>query len=225
MTATGTGAADPAGVNPRREHGWAVGPDERILTAASVITVARTFAAVALALSAAVVDDRQTALRLLVAALVTYWVGDVADGAVARWFGHETRFGAVLDIVCDRACASAFYLGLLWHLPGLVLPIGVYLFEFAVVDTVLSLAFVAWPLLSPNYFDLVDSTIHRWNWSKPAKAVNSSAFAVLLLVTESVVLCTAIAVVLLALKVASLVRLVRLGIPVPGLHTSTTQPT
>jgi len=196
-------------------HGWAAGPDPRILTPATIITVVRTLAAVALGLAAAGADDRDTALRLLVASLAAYWIGDIADGAVARWFGHETRFGAVLDIVCDRACAFCFYLGVVWLLPGLLVPVGVYVLEFAVVDTVLSLAFVAWPLLSPNYFNLVDRAVWRWNWSMPAKAVNSSAFAVLLLWTQDVVVCTAIAAVLLAVKVTSLVRLVRLGVPVP----------
>lgn len=203
-------------------HGWATGPDRRIATPATVVTVVRTLAALALALGAATVDDRDTALQLLIASLVTYWVGDMADGALARWGDHETRFGAVLDIVCDRACALAFYLGVLWHLPNLVLPIGVYVLEFAVVDTVLSLAFVAWPLLSPNYFHLVDRTIYNWNWSLPAKAVNSSAFGVLLLLTQNVWLCTMIAMLLLGLKLASLVRLTSLGIPVPGLRTGRT---
>jgi len=212
-TRAGAGGAPAAAES---EHGWALAPDRRILTGANAITVVRTLLAVGLGLAAATVNDRDTALQLLVASLVIYWVGDVADGAVARWFDHETRFGAVLDIVCDRACAFVFYLGVVWYLPHLALPVGVYVLEFAVVDMVLSLAFVAWPLLSPNYFHLVDRQIWRWNWSKPAKAVNSSAFAVLLLVTESVPLCTAIAVVLLAVKTASLARLVRLGVPLPG---------
>ena len=49
----------------------------------------------------------------------------------------------MLDVVCDRACALAFYVGVAWHLPELALPVAVYLLEFAVVDMVLSLAFVA----------------------------------------------------------------------------------
>ncbi len=217
MGATGTGSA--AGSLPGRtgeRHGWAVGPDRRVLTAATWITAVRTLAAVGLALGAATADDRSTTLRLLVASLAVYWVGDVLDGAVARWRDQETRFGAVFDIVCDRACALCFYAGVVWFLPALALPVGVYVLEFAVVDTVLSLAFLAWPLLSPNYFDLVDRTVWLWNWSVPAKAVNSSVFALLLLWTESVLVCTPIAVALLVLKTVSLVRLVRLGVPVPA---------
>ena len=199
-----------------REHGWAYAPDARTLTGATVITIVRTLVAVVLAFLATRADTPDTTLWLLVASLVTYWAGDILDGAYARWRDQETRFGGVLDVVCDRACALAFYVGVAWHLPGLALPVGIYLLEFAVADMVLSLAFVAWPLLSPNYFYLVDRTIWRWNWSKTAKALNSSVFAVLLLVTENIWLCTAIALALMGLKIASLVRLVRLGIPVPG---------
>ena len=199
-----------------REHGWAYAPDARTLTGATVITIVRTLGATVLAFLATQADTDDAALWLLVASLGTYWVGDVLDGAYARWRDQETRFGGVLDVVCDRACALAFYVGVAWHLPGLALPVAVYLLEFAVADMVLSLAFVAWPLLSPNYFYLVDRTIWRWNWSKTAKALNSSIFAVVLLVTQNVWLCTAIALALMALKLVSLVRLVRLGIPVPG---------
>jgi CDP-diacylglycerol--glycerol-3-phosphate 3-phosphatidyltransferase len=212
VTTTETDGVGPVTEQP---HGWATGPDRSVLNGANAITVVRTLAAVAFGLAATTAETTDSALLLLVVSLAVYWAGDVLDGAWARWFDVETRFGGVLDVVCDRVCALVFYLGVVWHLPGLAVPVGVYLLEFAVVDMVLSLAFVSWPLISPNYFYLVDRTMWRWNWSKPAKAVNSAFFAVLLLVTQSVWLCTTIAVALLALKVASLVRLVRLGVPVP----------
>ena len=184
---------------------------ERLDTSANVVTLIRTVAAVVLAGLAV----REESLTLLVAALVVYWVGDMADGLVARVRGCETRIGAVLDILCDRFCAATFYLGLAWLSPEFVLPILIYLFEFMVVDCFLSLAFLAWPIRSPNYFYVVDRTLWLWNWSKTGKAVNSSIFAVLLLVTGWVWLGVAIAVALLVLKSVSLVRLGRLGLPVP----------
>jgi CDP-diacylglycerol--glycerol-3-phosphate 3-phosphatidyltransferase len=184
---------------------------ERLDTSANVVTLIRTVAAVVLAGLAV----REESLTLLVAALVVYWVGDMADGLVARVRGCETRIGAVLDILCDRLCAATFYLGLAWLSPEFVLPILIYLFEFMVVDCFLSLAFLAWPIRSPNYFYVVDRTLWLWNWSKTGKAVNSSIFAVLLLVTGWVWLGVAIAVALLVLKSVSLVRLGRLGLPVP----------
>ncbi len=194
---------------------------ERLGTPATVVTALRTVATLVLAGMAI----REDSLPLLVASLAVYWVGDIVDGTVARVMRCETRIGAVLDILCDRVSAAVFYLGLAWLEPEFTLPVLVYLTEFLVVDAFLSLAFLAWPIRSPNYFHVVDRTIWLWNWSKPAKAVNSSAFAVLLLVTESVVLCTGIAAALLVLKLASLVRLVRLGVPVPAMVPTPLVPT
>jgi CDP-diacylglycerol--glycerol-3-phosphate 3-phosphatidyltransferase len=155
-------------------------------------------------------------LELLVAALVVYWAGDSLDGFIARIRGCETRMGAVLDVLCDRFCAAAFYIGLVWLHHEYAVPVFLYLAEFMVIDCFLTLAFLAWPIRSPNYFFVVDRTIWVWNWSKPGKAVNSSLFAVLLLVTKMPWLGAVIAVGLLALKIASLVRLARLGLPIPA---------
>jgi CDP-diacylglycerol---glycerol-3-phosphate 3-phosphatidyltransferase len=195
--------------------------DERLLTGATIVTFVRTTASVAVALYAA--HDRS--LTLLLVALGVYWVGDMADGALARLTGTETRIGAVLDIVSDRLCAAGFYLGFVWLDPSMALPVGIFLLEFAVVDSFLSLAFLAWPLKSPNYFDLVDLPIWRANWSKVGKAVNSSAVALLMVGTRSVLLCSAVALALLAVKIWSLVRLSRLGLPVPGGCAATRPPT
>jgi CDP-diacylglycerol--glycerol-3-phosphate 3-phosphatidyltransferase len=185
---------------------------ERIGTSATLITAIRTVAAVLLA-GLAISGE---SLSLLVASLAVYWVGDMLDGLVARLRGCETRIGAVLDILCDRFCAAAFYLGLAWLQPEHVLPVLVYLAEFMVVDCFLSLAFLAWPIRSPNYFFVVDRQLWLWNWSKPAKAANSAIFAVILLVTGMPLLGLAIALVLLALKCVSLARLAHVGLPVPA---------
>jgi CDP-diacylglycerol--glycerol-3-phosphate 3-phosphatidyltransferase len=186
--------------------------EERLLTGATVITFVRTIASVVLAAMAA----HQQSLTLLVVALGVYWVGDMLDGFYARVRDCETRIGAVLDIMCDRFNAAAFYIGLAWLQPDLSPAIFVYLAEFMVVDCFLSIAFLAWPIRSPNYFFVVDRTIWLWNWSKPAKAVNSALFAVLLLVTGWMWVGLAIATALLVLKCVSLRRLAQLGLPVPG---------
>lgn len=184
---------------------------ERIGTSATVVTGIRTVAAVVLAGLAI----RGDSLSLLVASLAVYWVGDMLDGFYARVRDCETRIGAVLDIMCDRLNAAAFYIGLAWLQPDLSPAIFVYLAEFMVIDCFLSMAFLAWPVRSPNYFFVVDRPIWLWNWSKPAKAVNSALFAVLLLATGWMWVGLAIASALLVLKCVSLVRLVRIGIPVP----------
>src|SRR5215218_4309300 len=127
---------------------WTDVDTERIGTSATLITGVRTVAAVVLAGVAAHEDS----LRLLVVALVVYWLGDMLDGFVARVRGCETRIGAALDILSDRFCAAAFYVGLMWLEPGYAPAVLVYLAEFMVVDCYLSLAFLAWPIRSPNYF-------------------------------------------------------------------------
>ena len=191
---------------------WTHPDQERVGTSATVITFVRTVASVVLAGLAA----RDESLTLLVVALVVYWAGDSLDGFVARIRGCETRIGAVLDILCDRFCAAAFYIGLVWLQPDYAVPVFIYLAEFMVVDCFLSIAFLAWPVRSPNYFYVIDRPLWLWNWSKPGKAVNSSLFAVLLLVTGWVWLAAAIATALLVMKTASLVRLGRIGLPVPA---------
>jgi CDP-diacylglycerol--glycerol-3-phosphate 3-phosphatidyltransferase len=199
--------ADPADLDVWTDLG-----EERVGTTATVVTGVRTVVAVVLAGAAA----HQHSLTLLVVALVVYWVGDMADGGVARLLGCETRIGAALDILCDRFCAAAFYVGLMWLKPDYAPAVLVYLAEFMVVDCYLSLAFLAWPIRSPNYFFVVDRPLWLWNWSKPGKAMNSSLFAVLLLVTGWWQVGVVIATALLALKCVSLVRLTRLGLPVPA---------
>jgi CDP-diacylglycerol--glycerol-3-phosphate 3-phosphatidyltransferase len=198
--------------DPRTLDVWTDVDGERVGTSATVITGVRTVAAVVLAGVAA----HQESLTLLIASLVVYWVGDMLDGFVARIRGCETRIGASLDILCDRFCAAAFYIGLMWLEPQFAPAVLIYLAEFMVVDCFLSLAFLAWPIRSPNYFFVVDRPLWLWNWSKPGKAVNSSIFAVLLLVTGWVWLGVVIASALLVMKSASLVRLGRLGLPVPA---------
>lgn len=191
--------------------GWADPADERLWTSATVITFARTVVAVVLAAWAALAAD----LTLLVGSLVVYWLGDILDGTVARLRACETRVGAALDIFSDRLCAASFYVGLAFLMPEVSPAVFVYLLEFMVVDSFLSTAFLAWPIRSPNYFYLVDRRIWAWNWSAPAKAVNSALFAVLLLVTGWMWAGLAVASALLVLKLVSLHRLMGLGVPVP----------
>ncbi len=192
-------------------RGCLVPGQERLLTGATMVTFGRTALSLGLALYGAFAHS----LAWLLAALLAYWIGDIADGALARLTDSETRIGAAFDIICDRLCAVTFYVGLAWIYPGMSVAVGVYLFQFAVVDTFLSLGFLAWPLVSPNYFYRVDVMIWRLNWSKIGKTLNSSLFAVLLLLTHSVTLGIVIGCGLLALKVWSLVRLMRIGLPVP----------
>jgi CDP-diacylglycerol--glycerol-3-phosphate 3-phosphatidyltransferase len=61
-------------------------------------------------------------------------------------------------------------------------PVAIFLVQFMVVDCLLSLSFLRWPLLSPNYFGAVHRGVYRWNWSPPAKSVNTAGVVGLILV-------------------------------------------
>jgi len=216
-----TGASGIGTVDPRTLDVWATPESERFLTPATIITFVRTIATVVIigfALHQGLPDDDafwSPALKLMTVALGVYWLGDMLDGQVARRMHHETRIGAVLDIMSDRMCAAAFYFGLAWLHPEFTVPVLLYLAEFMVIDCFLSIAFLAWKVRSPNYFYVIDPTIYRLNWSHPAKAVNSALFAVLMLVTQQPWIAGVIAGGLLVFKIVMLVRLARIGLPIP----------
>ncbi len=172
----------------------------------------RTVLAVGLALAAA----GQESLTLILVATGIYWVGDMADGVVARMMRRETRTGAVLDIICDRMCASVIYIGLVWLLPNMWIPIAIYLLSFSVLDLMLSLSFLLFPLSSPNYFYLADPLIYKLNWSRVAKGINSALFLVVVIAFESVLIATLLAIALTALKLYSLYLLSKVEVPTSG---------
>jgi CDP-diacylglycerol--glycerol-3-phosphate 3-phosphatidyltransferase len=184
---------------------------ESLRTLPNAVTLVRTVGALVLG-SLALADGSRT---LLLAAVATYWLGDIADGALARRTGSETRSGAVLDILCDRLCCAVVYLTFAVQEPRLLPAICVFLLQFMVVDNFLSLAFLRWPIVSPNYFYLVDRTLWRLNWSPLGKTANSAALLLVMLITGSVAMSTALAGAVLGLKVWSVVRLGDL--PTPGL--------
>jgi phosphatidylglycerophosphate synthase len=179
-----------------------VGP---VRTVANGVTLVRTVLAVALGLVGVASGD----LAVLAVAYAVYWVGDILDGWAARRLGQETRLGAVLDIVSDRACTSVLCAGLVAHVGGVVPVAVVFLLSFMVLDTMLSLAFLCWPLVSPNEFHLVDRQVWRLNWSPPAKALNSAA-VVLAVVLGLPGPALAIAAAVLGVKVLSAGRVLAL---------------
>ena len=179
-----------------------VGP---VGTVANLVTVIRTVVAVALGVVALSSGD----LAVLAAGYVVYWAGDILDGWSARRLDQETRLGAVLDIVSDRACTSVLCAGLIAHLPGVAPLALVFLLSFMVLDTMLSLAFLCWPLVSPNQFHLVDRTVWRFNWSPAAKACNTAG-VVGAIVLGAYGIGVALAPIVAAVKVASAARVLRL---------------
>ena len=145
------------------------------------ITLIRTVIAMVIA----AIAFRSGMLSWLVIGYAAYWLGDMADGAVARYRNEESVAGAVFDIVCDRACSFLLAAAFMATFPATIGPLAIFLVQFGVLDTMLSLAFLLWPgTLSPNYFYKVDRPIWIWNWSKPAKAVNTAAVVISLIIAH-----------------------------------------
>lgn len=204
-------SATPAD-GPREAAGGAVRTTERIDTVANGVTLVRTVVSVVLAVFALV----GASIPLLIAAYAVYWVGDMADGWSARRLDQETRLGAVFDIISDRACTILCAAAFIRIEPDVAVPMAVFLVQFAVLDTMLTLGFLYWQVLGPNDMHLVDRTIYRWNWSPPAKAVNTSVVVLLCLVGWPIA-ATVVAAGVGALKGWSLVRM-------RGLSTGTITP-
>jgi phosphatidylglycerophosphate synthase len=180
---------------------------EPIATWANAMTLVRTAIAVPLGVYALV----EASTALLVVAYGTYWIGDMADGWLARRFDQETRIGAVLDIVSDRACCGVLVCVLAVIHPDMWPALAVFLLQFMVLDCVLSLSFLRWSLVSPNYFYRVDLTVWRYNWSSPAKTVNTVA-VVIAVVSGLMPVAMAIAIAQLTVKVWSTHRVLSLDL-------------
>ncbi len=136
----------------------------------NVVTLVRTVLSVVIGAVAVSTGD----LVLLAVGYAVFWAGDIADGWLARRLGQETRFGAVFDIVCDRACTGVMCVGLLASVPAVLPVVLVFVLSFMVLDSMLSLAFLCWSVMSPNHFHVVDRRVWQLNWSPAAKAVNSA---------------------------------------------------
>jgi CDP-diacylglycerol--glycerol-3-phosphate 3-phosphatidyltransferase len=175
-------------------------------TTPNVVTVARTTGSVAVGVGAIAAQS----LVLLATAYGIYWLGDMLDGYLARRLGQETKPGAVLDIVCDRACSAVCASCILMLAPDTWPAILPFLLSFLMVDTMLSLSFLYWDIESPNYFGRVDTRVWRLNWSPPAKAVNTAGLVLALclhgLVPGAVVAGAVLVSLVLLLKCWSLGR-------------------
>ncbi|CAN5268383.1 hypothetical protein BH09ACT10_BH09ACT10_18040 [soil metagenome] len=153
-----------------------IGP---IRTIPNVITVVRTLAAVFIAAYALTIDDPKW---WIVTGYAIYWIGDSLDGLAARVLDQETRAGAVFDILSDRISTALLAGGLIHLQPDLWPAITIFLLNFMVLDCMLSLSFLLWPIASPNYFASIDPLVFKLNWSHPAKALNNVGIVVAILV-------------------------------------------
>ncbi len=195
--------------NPCGHRGCTCAFEDTWHTAPTLVTAVRTTGTV-VAWAVAVTTGSD---GWLLAALLCYWIGDIADGLLARLTHRETRTGAVLDVLADRLSVCLVVTSYVTTHPPAAPPAAVFLTQFVVLDAYLTLAFTRWSLLSPNYFGLVDATVYRLNWSPPAKVTNTSAVILLWLVTEWSMAATVLAAAVLGVKSFSAVRVARLPAP------------
>ena len=182
---SGSATADPGAL--RCGHrGCTAAFAEQWGTWPNLVTAVRTIATV-VAWAVAVTTGSDA---WLLAALLCYWVGDIADGLLARVTHQETRTGAVLDVLADRLSVCLVVVSSVSTHRWAAVPAAVFLGQFVVLDAYLTLAFARWSLLSPNYFGLVDATVYRLNWSAPAKATNTGAVLLVWLLTGSTLAAT-----------------------------------
>ncbi|GHJ54593.1 hypothetical protein Nm8I071_39000 [Nonomuraea sp. TT08I-71] len=174
-------------------------------TVPNYVTAIRTVASVTVGVVALVAGS----VVLLAVAYGIYWLGDVLDGWAARRLGQETRAGAVLDIVSDRACTAVLCGGLVSLVPDVAAVALVFLLSFLVLDTMLSLAFLCWPVISPNYFYLIDRRVWAWNWSPMAKAANTAG-VIGAIAFGQYRIATAVAIAVVAVKLWSTAAMLRL---------------
>lgn len=178
---------------------------DQIITVPNLVTLVRTMTAVVIAGIAL----SQAEPWLLAVAYAVYWAGDILDGWLARRLGQETRLGAVFDIISDRACTSILCVGLVANYPGLAIVVVPFFLSFMVLDTVLSLSFLCWPLLSPNYFGRVDRAVYQLNWSPLAKCLNTAG-VILLALAGAVWASLVLVALLVGVKIWSVARVQRL---------------
>ena len=193
------------GATPARAAVPGLFPVGPFVTVPNIVTAIRTVLAVLLGVAAVAAGD----LRLLAVAYAVFWVGDIADGWSARRLRQETRVGAVFDIVCDRACTGILCVGLVASVPSALPVVVVFVLSFMVLDSMLSMAFLCWPVLSPNYFYVVDRRVWQLNWSPVAKAANTAG-VVGSLALELFSVALGVAVAIVGVKLWSARRVVRL---------------
>jgi phosphatidylglycerophosphate synthase len=175
-----------------------------ISSAPNVVTLIRLAACLVL-FALAVVKDREIFNFI---GLAVHWVGDTLDGWFARTFKQETVLGAEIDIIADRVEALFFFINFIHFHPGLVLPVIVYILNFAFVDFYLSYQFVKYDIISINYFGRVDRRVYALNFSPPAKFANSApVILVLIFLPKLWVAALVMAFALIVVKVYSVTLL------------------
>ncbi len=138
-----------------------------------------------------------------------HWVGDLVDGLWAKAFKQRTVLGAEIDIIADRVECLFFFINFLSFHPDLVLPVVIYIIDFAFVDFYLSYQFLKFDIISIDYFYLVDRKVYKLNFSSVGKFVNSTVVPLLLILLPNlwpIALLLTIVLIMVKLYSISLLR-------------------
>ncbi len=143
--------------------------------------------------------------------LVIHYIGDMADGNWARFFKQETILGAEIDIIADRVEFLMFYSIFLVFNPELVIPVALFMVNFAFIDFYLSYQFPKFGLISINHFNKVDQIVYKLNFSFLGKPINTVVITFMLIFLPQFWLFAAVfAVGLIIVKSYSIYRLFQL---------------
>jgi CDP-diacylglycerol--glycerol-3-phosphate 3-phosphatidyltransferase len=143
-----------------------------------------------------------------------HWLGDLADGFWAKVFKQRTVLGAEIDIIADRVECLFFFINFLSFHPDLVLPVVIYILDFAFVDLYLSYQFIKFDIISIDYFYLVDKKVYKLNFSSAGKFANSTAVPLLLILLPDLwPVALLLTVVLIIIKLYSISLLRKKKIP------------
>jgi len=150
---------------------------ESLASGANLITLLRLFSSLLFFFLAAVYH-RELYNYL---GLGLHWLGDWLDGFWAKTFKQRTILGAEIDIIADRVESLFFFINFISFHPALVLPVALYMLNFAFIDFYLSYQFIKFDLISVDFFYLVDQKVFKFNFSQPGKFVNSTVIPLLLI--------------------------------------------
>jgi phosphatidylglycerophosphate synthase len=191
-------------------------PPEALYSESNIITLVRVIVSLVL-FALAAVKNREL---LNYIGLACHCFGDMLDGFYSRTFKQETVLGAEIDIIADRLGFLFFFINFIHFHPALLLPVLVFILDFAFVDFYLSYQFLKYDIISINYFYKVDRKVYSLNFSPAAKTLNSSLVpAILFFLPGLWVLALVLAAGLVVLKLYSVSLLWKKG-RAPGVGSS-----
>jgi CDP-diacylglycerol--glycerol-3-phosphate 3-phosphatidyltransferase len=186
----------------RRTHRSPDASKEASWSAANNVTALRCLLGAGLLAVAAL----QASWPLLVVALALCWLGDVADGLVARGLRCESVLGAQFDSYADRlVVASALVASIAVYHGATALCVGATAtwLQFGCVDQFMSSQFLRFDLWTSDELHLVNAALWRLNFAPIAKIVSNVPTALVMVGGAAAWVAAALALTLVAVRISS----------------------